>query len=336
MSQNWCGVRYAGGGHLESYFIKAVDPSSTRAFWLKATIFAEVSRHGGAPRAPLAEAWAISFDHRDGRRHVAAKHQLPLSEASFERDGLGVRWRTAAGESLAIEPGRTRGEVRSGGRTLRWDLAFAGDERPMVPLPLPSLYRGPFPSTKLVTPYPDVRFTGELDAGGERWSVEGWRGMLGHNWGRRHGEQYAWSHCNQWEEDDELVLELAVARVRAGGVLLPALTIACLRHRGVDYDFNQPLALLRNRGSMDLRSVRFAAASRFGRIAGEIAADTEDFVGLYYPNPGGAMTHCLNTKLARAHLRFEAAGRPPLVVTSRAAALEIATLRPDHGVRMSV
>jgi hypothetical protein len=59
-------------------------------------------------------------------------------------------------------------------------------------------------------------------------------------------------------------------------------------------------------------------------------------VGLYYENPEGPPTYCLNSKLAHARLEIEARGRPPFAVRSRAAALEIGTLDPTHGVRMYV
>jgi hypothetical protein len=65
-----------------------------------------------------------------------------------------------------------------------------------------------------------------------------------------------------------------------------------------------------------------------------VAAETDDLVGLHYPNPRGPDTHCLNTKLARARLELQLPGRAPFVASSRAAALEIGTLRRDHGIRM--
>jgi len=46
------------------------------------------------------------------------------------------------------------------------------------------------------------------------------------------------------------------------------------------------------------------------------------------------MTYCLNSKIARGSLRLEVAGRPALEAHSDAAALEIATRNPDHGVKM--
>jgi hypothetical protein len=65
-----------------------------------------------------------------------------------------------------------------------------------------------------------------------------------------------------------------------------------------------------------------------------VEARTDDMVGLYYANPDGAMTYCLNSKLASARVRFEPKGRAPLTLTSRAAALEVGTRDADHGVRM--
>jgi hypothetical protein len=48
------------------------------------------------------------------------------------------------------------------------------------------------------------------------------------------------------------------------------------------------------------------------------------------------MTYCLNSKVAHADLIFQAFERPELRLTSNAAALEIATHDPDHGVKMYV
>jgi hypothetical protein len=60
-------------------------------------------------------------------------------------------------------------------------------------------------------------------------------------------------------------------------------------------------------------------------------------VGLRYENPDGAMTYCLNSKLASARLEVELRRSEPgrsFAVTSRAAAFEIGTRNPDHGVEM--
>ncbi len=331
---DWNAVRFdpaARDGHVESWFLKANDPSGDRAIWLKATIFAP----DAAPSRALAEGWAVCFDRRGGRRrHVGVKHSIPFSHASFDAGGLGARWQIpSSGDSFDLSPAATRGAITMGAERVAWDLAFHGDARPMVPFPSLALYETRLPRLKYVTPLPDARFEGEITVGGERWVVGGWRGMQGHNWGR-HAELYAWSQVNVWDEDDDFVLEAGSGRVRVGPLLTPMTTIVCVRHRGVVYEMNRPFDLLRARGDVSFRRYAFSARGPFARIEGVLEADAEDMVGLNYPNPEGSTTYCLNSKVARARVRFEAQGRPPLVITSRAAALEVGTRDADHGVRM--
>ena len=88
------------------------------------------------------------------------------------------------------------------------------------------------------------------------------------------------------------------------------------------------------RGRIAPRSLEIRASNGTARIEGTFSANTDDFVGLHYENPDGAMTYCLNSKIARGDVRLEVAGRPPIEAHTQAAALEIGTRDPDHGVRM--
>lgn len=328
LAAGWNAVRCREGalarGHVESYFLKLNDAEGRRALWLKATILV---REGGAPR--LAEAWAIAFD-RDGRP-VAVKETVPLSEAHFGRDGLDI-----SVSQLRMEGGRVWGKVGTSDRAIAFDLRFTTDAPVIVPFPSERMYTAPLPRSKLVSPHPDSRFSGWYQCrGGPRVEVDQWRGMQGHNWGSQHAELYAWGHCNQWEGEDDLVLEGFTARVRLGrAVLLPPLTILCVRHRGVRYDFNTPLALVRGRGDIELRRWSFAAKSRVGTVSGELWADTSELVGLAYENPDGALTYCLNSKLAHGRIRLSVHGRPDVEAMTRTAALEIGTRDPAHGVEV--
>jgi hypothetical protein len=324
VTRDWNATRFetsTRGGHVESFFLKLNDPEGRRALWIKATILARVSG------APVAEAWAIAFD-RAGR-HVGAKAVVPFDEARFSRDRLDVRV-----ADLAISAGKIEGSVVSGGRRIDVALTFTTTSAPLVLFPSLRMYEGPLPSSKLVSPYPDARFAGHYAVDGERVEVDGWRGMEGHNWGSRHTELYAWAHCNQWEDEDDLIFEGATARVKVGPLLAPPLTVLCVWRRGVRYPFNQPLVLLRSRGSIGQRAWTFHAESRLARVEGELVADTRDFVGLHYENPDGAMTYCLNSKIAAGTLRFAVKGRPEITAHTRAAALEIGTRDPAHGIPM--
>ena len=308
------------GGHVESYFLKLNDPEGQRALWIKATILA---RAGGA--APVAEAWAIAFDRAGA--HVGAKEIVPFARARFSSERLEV-----SVADLAISAGKIAGSVTSNGRRIDLALTFTTTSAPLVLFPSLRMYEGPLPSSKLVSPYPDARFSGHFAVDGERVEVDGWRGMQGHNWGRRHAELYAWAHCNQWENEEDLIFEGVTARVKVGPLLAPPLTVLAVWSRGVRYAFNQPFSLLRSRGEIGTRAWTFRAESRLARVEGELSAETRDFVGLRYENPDGAMTYCLNSKIAGGKLRLEVKGRPPLTAHTRAAALEIGTKDPAHGI----
>ena len=321
--QHWNGLRFdpaASRGHVESWFWKLNDPVGRRALWLKATILA------GPGRQPVAEGWAIAFDRDEG--HVAAKQRVPFDSADFARDALDIRVADAR-----FEPGKTRGVLRANGHEIEWDLAFAGSAPPVVPLP-GRLYADLAGNSKFVTPHPDVAFSGSYRVDGGRVEVEGWRGMQGHNWGRRHVHAYAWVHANVWSDADDVVFEGITARVKAGPLLSPPISLLVVAHAGERHEFGLPRSLWRARGRIGARDWRVRATNGRARLAAHFEAETADFVGLHYENPDGAMTYCLNSKIARGRLRLERPGRPPLEAETRAAALELGTRDARHGVRM--
>jgi hypothetical protein len=314
---------------VESWFFKANEPSGRRALWLKSTVFARAARD--VP--PVAESWAIAFDRERG--HVATKTTVLLESARFAHGALDVEI-----DGCALSLGRARGALATGWRRLAWDLAIGPElASPIVHLPSLALYKDERPpSSKLVTPLADARATGHAlvfhGAGNEeRWVVDGWPCMIGHNWGRRHSHLYAWGHCNAWDVPG-LVFEGISARVRVGPVLSPMATAAFVRFRGRRFDLNAPVTLAHNRGLVSLRRWELDASHNGVHLKCELSAETDDLVGLYYSNPNAATTYCLNSKLAKARLELHLPGEAPVIAHSRAAALEIGTRDPTHGVRM--
>ena len=313
---------------MESYFFKLNDPEGRRALWVKGTLLA---KPGQAPRA---EAWAIAFDREKGNR--AAKLERPLPGGWTETIRFSERELDVRIEGVHLGERSLLGELQGASGRIRWELSYEPLQGPLVPFPSLAMYRGAFPRSKLVSPVPDARFRGWYEVEGERVEVEGWRGMQGHNWGRSHAFRYAWAHCNQFEGQEDLIFEGLTGQVRMGPVTTPPITLLCLRVRGVRYDWNRPQDWLQARATTTTRRWEFQGRSDLGSLEGWLEAPTEDLVGLLYENPSGPATHCLNSKLARAELWFRPAGRPAIRLASRAAALEIGTTDPGHGVRMYV
>ena len=348
-------------GHLESTFIKLNDPAGKRALWVKNTIFAPTERTSGGPPyergRTVAEAWAVAFDRtpddepptsyrevRPGQapvtRHVAVKRTVPVEDAilSPERP-YKISW-----AGVSFDGRRLEGRIEHGDAEIRFDLELsARDPSPLTLFPLDAMYEGRFPKTKAVSPIVDAVANGEVEVrrrDGRRrtWDVRDWPAMEGHNWGVGHADLYAWAHVNCWNEPEGrgLVLEGFSGKVKALGLTTPLITLIGVRHRGVRYE-GRGLELLRMRGRIEgLRRWVFSAELSGASVEGELELAPDDTVGLYYPNPTGEMTYCLNSKIARARITFRAAGRAPLLVTSDAAALEIGTHEPRHGIRMYV
>jgi hypothetical protein len=357
----WAGVQYdvararsSRHGHVESWFLKANDPRGSRAVWLRWTIWAS----DRAPDRALAEAWAIAFGSADG--HVATKTTVPFERASF-----GARGIAAEVDGCRLTSEAAVGQVDSGGRSIAYDLRIESLAPADALLPGRWAYAAPLPFTKVVSPMPNIRVFGKVAVRGETWALDAWPGMIGHNWGNAHAEPYAWGHCNAWDgADQNVVLEgftlrpraarlgrlvagpasFALGRGRAsveawsnrGGLFLPAMTALTLRYRGESYSMKGVASLARNTGSFSERRWTFRALGRRIEVAGEMWADSDDFVGLFYPQPDGSECSCLNTKLARAEITVSVAGRRPRTLHSERAALELATRDPHHGVRMYV
>lgn len=323
------GVRFdpKSKGHVESYFLKINDPSGPRALWLKQTILKKLDA------APVAEAWAVAFDRERG--HVAAKIVVPFETARFGKGpDLDV---DVAGSSLRNE--HAKGRLGN----IDWDFAIASHAPPLFLYSHPRMYERSLPKQKLLTPLPDLTTRGTVKVGAATWNVDGWRGSLGHNWGSAHTHLYVWGQITHWdavksspEGASDLVFEGATGRVKLGPVVVPPLTVLAVRFRGVRYEWNTLSDIRSNRGTIDpgYRRWTFSAKNALGSIEGELDADTADFVGLGYENPNGKMTYCLNSKIARARIRLDVSGRAPFEATSHAAALEIGTLDPKHGVQM--
>jgi hypothetical protein len=326
MDEAYAGARYTPEslhGHVESWFVKANDPSQDRAIWLKWTILAPAR----APHVAICETWGIAFSR--GGPNVAVKSSFPFSRAKLARTDLDVDV-----DGTRLDPSGARGAIASGGRRIAFDLAFEVRGGPFFFLPRPWMYQRRFPTSKGSSPIPDARVSGAMTVGGVEWTLDRWPGMVGHNWGRRHAFRYAWAHCNSWDEDTDLVVEGITASTAVGPFDLWPVTAATARLGGTTYAMNGLSSLLRNRGDMTHRRWSIEARGSGATLHGEVWADLADMVGLHYENPDGKMTYCSNTKLAGATFELRAPGGERAVVHSRAAALEIGSRERNHGVRM--
>ena len=277
----------------------------------------------------VGEVWAIAFERDRPGFPIGAKRSVPLRDVDWVDQPFAL-----LAPEARLHSGSASGQAASGDHVIKWEIALEGREATFRPFPWARMYRGKFPKSKTVTPYPNARACGFVQVDSERWELDDWPAMQGHNWGRGHADQYAWIHANLWQEDVDAWFEGLTGRVAVGPTLTPWLSLAGLRYDGTLYRFDGLPALLSRRGSVSPQSWSFSLKGPDARLDGEATATPSQMAGLHYLNPDASMTYCLNSKLATLALRLHRPGHATVELRSSAAALEIGTKDPTHGMRM--
>ena len=303
-----------GAGHYESFYLKACDPRRALGAWIRYTV------HKRAGAGPVGSLWFTLFDaSADGPR--AAKVTVPAPRAGGE-EWIGV------GEA-SMRSGLAVGAVDG----VRWELRFEGSEAPLFHLPRDWMYGARLPRTKLLSPLPGARFDGSLSVDGRELPVEGWRGMVGHNWGSEHAERWVWVHALGFAEAPGAWLDVALGRVQVGGRTTP-----WVANGAVELDGSR----MRVGGLGRVRSTRVdARPGALQAVIGgaavtirvSVAAPLDQTVAFVYADPAGGEHHALNCSIAQVRLRVERPGRPPVeLATAFGGAYELGMLETDHGV----
>lgn len=298
----------AKAGHVESYFLRANHPTRPFAFWLKQTILAPLS--GPA----VAESWFIWFDG-ERKKTWAEKTTQPFGTARYFPDEVT----TNALKLTLGAPGGAAGSVSTEegrlGFDVRWTTTPSPIARRLSLLPYRVLRTGPFPKSKLLTPYPSLDFTGVVTLpDGSTVDVAGWRGMQGHNWGKEHTFEYVWGQCVFPE--DEVMCEGFSARVKLAGATTPRLSALVVAKGARTFRFDRLFDPWRQKASIEGDRWTLELSSDDGVARLSMDASSQPMVCLGYDNPNGERSFCLNSKLARVELTVQPSDGASFTVTS--------------------
>src|ERR1700729_666373 len=226
-------------GMYESFYLRAVSPDEPLGAWIRYTV---EKAPGLAARGSL---WVSVFDASAGAPFM---HRQSSDELTVPDDGwIAIGNSSHLGPTLAqgyIELGEgtesgsgsdssfssssdSRPSSRSGGSVekvqaaIHWKLNIQPDASELRHFKQSWLYRSPLPRTKLTSPMPAARFDGTIELPGRTLRLDGWRGMVGHNWGGEHAARWIWLHGIDFREDAEAWLDVALGRVLVAGRLTP-------------------------------------------------------------------------------------------------------------------
>lgn len=308
-------------GHYESFYLKAGDAAGRQAVWLRYTV------HKRPGAAPVGSLWVTLFD--DEGPH-AAKLTAPPEALRAGDAGRGGEAAWIHVGDARIGAGGARGAVPG---LADWELRFDGGETPFPYLPSGWMYPAPLPKTKALSLLPAVRVSGSVTVRGRTVELDGWPGMVGHNWGAEHAERWIWLHGTAFEQQPGAWIDMIVGRIRIGRWTTPWVANGCLsldgrRHRlgGLGRTRSTRIDELPERAT-------FWVAGEGVALRGRVGAPPGDVVGWVYSDPDGPQHHTAHCAIADMELRVARRDLPPLELTvSGGATYELGMREHDHGI----
>src|SRR5262249_19231753 len=262
-------------GQYESFSWKPVQPGGGRGARIRHTV------HKRPKEAATCALWFVLFDS-EAAGPRATKRQFNADELAAP-EGSYIQVADAT-----LGEGRSTGRVATDVLEAKWDLTFADEHEPSHHLPRDFLYNAPLPKTKFLSPYPDAVFNGRLEVDGDEIEVDGWRGMVGHNWGAEHAERWVWIQGSGFEgRSPEDYSDMAVGRIKVAGMTTPWVGNAMLVLDGEEHRLGGFDHIPSTEVNEEPTGARFELKGKRVKLTGSVRAAAKDFVAWVYADPVG-------------------------------------------------
>jgi hypothetical protein len=199
----------------ETWFLKANDPATRDALWLRYTL-------DRGPAGLEGRLWYAVFD---------AKERRVLSGVWSEAESGACHGSKVCrlGESAL-----SRDAASCDSPDVSWRLRWKSLGAPAFCFVRPWLHLWGVAGTAYASPLPAALFEGEVRVHGRAYTFSAAPGSVGHLWGRRRAETWRWLHAvfPDKEGGRAAVVEILSARGRLGPFVLPRLTLAHLWSKG--------------------------------------------------------------------------------------------------------
>jgi hypothetical protein len=304
----------ARAGHYESIYLVASHPSEPVAAWIRYTV------HKRAGAAPTGSIWFTLFAP-DGPTAV----KVTTGDLRTGGDQL-----LEVGDYGSISRDGAAGTVSGHGVDAAWDLRFEGTADDLRHLPYPWMYRAPVPRTKSTSPYPAMRVSGTVATAGHALTLDGWRGMLGHNWGAEHAHRWIWLRGASFAEDPDAWLDVVIGRIKVGPLVLPWIANGVLSWDGGRHrvgGLGRRVSLRERRDGCEL-----ALPGRDVSLTVDVSAPLAASVGWEYADPAGGRRQVRNCSVAGVAVDVRRNGAVTRLSTAHGGSYELGTAEFDRSV----
>lgn len=315
---------------VESYFMKINCPNEDCAIFIKFTFINSLSGNSSG------NVWAIFFDLKNPQNNVAIKENFSPNNIKVGIESLYLK----LGKNF-LSDGYTKGKIANSGIEAEWTLFFDKNSPPLIHFPFQAMYNMKFPKNKISTPYIDTNFYGYFTINGREIAINGSKGMQGHNYGESHSENWVWTHCNSFDNNEDAVFESVSSKLNIRGYSTPPMTIIYFKYQEKEIFLNSIPDFFLNKSEVDILKWKFKGRNTEYEIEGEFWGLPSNFIGLNYYNPDNTKVNCLNSMacLCKIILKRKFMGFFKIEEEFKAtntAALEIGTKSDLMGVEIKV
>ncbi|MGA8353711.1 MAG: hypothetical protein WB698_06055 [Solirubrobacteraceae bacterium] len=304
-------------GMYESFYLRAVSPVQPVGVWIRCTVH---KRPGQAPRGSV---WCTVFDAASGAPFM---NKVTTEELSVPAGG----W-IAVGQTR-LGPGVAEGVCGEAS----WSLRFESDEQELRHLPHGLLYHAPLPRTKLTSPAPAAGFSGSLQLGQRTIDLDGWHGMIGHNWGSEHAARWIWLHGIDFDQTPGAWIDLAVGRIEVAGRLTPWVANGALCVQGQRLRLGGLLARGLRVAERPERCSLHVPGPKGLSVEAHVQTPSGTAAGWRYADPDGGKRDVVNCSIAALRLVLRRKGEASQTLISRhGAAYELGMRAHDHEVSIA-
>lgn len=267
-------MRYNGQSPFYEVWYGKINFPSKAALWFRYTLLSGKTKESAL--------WAIYFSKDN---IVAQKETHSLKDF------------TSQGGSLSLPNGfLSKTEARGILPRIQWNFTYRTlhGENNLVPSFIKTLHLSKSLTT---TPVLDGRFTGEVIIDGQKMDIQDGYGSIGHVWGKRHAHEWAWAHCNQFDESGVLFEGLS-AKLSICGIHTRPLTSLYLKTNDSEYHFNRPRDLLFSGSVFKEGYWNFEAHSESASLVGRLRAFPKNIATITYTDTDDSLLYCHNSKLS--------------------------------------
>ncbi len=279
--------------HYEVWYITG-NTKSEDGFWIRYTI---------DPAFDRARVWFAFFLNKG--KPLGIIKNFSLSEFKVS-ESLRI------GEVNELSNTFARGKIKVGNIEAEWDFTWSYGG---IYKHLPQIaYRLPIGDTTVISPNINSKASGyiKIKKGGKTTKIELEDSPIDqtHLWGKKHAYAWVWGHCNAFEEDG--FFEGITAVAERHGIVLPPITLFCLKTKSTDFCANSLFDILKN------KSERFAGRTFFWKIESskgkkkfKLISETDagKFILAQYDDPDGEKVYCYNTEVGSVEIEVEEDGK---------------------------